>query len=149
MPIDRGARAATPMSKYRTENPDFNPNLLLDTMKEWLGVRTDCRLAQRLAVGGPSISKLRHGRVPVSADLLVSMHEETGLSIRELRLLAGDLRWHTGKSAPTMLPAQVPRMLSDHARLCAEMARVRKRVSSGVALRIAAGTPGMHDALYG
>jgi len=118
------------MLKNQKEHPDFNPDHLIDTVKEWLGERTDCSLAQRLCVGKSTISKLRHCSVRVSSELLIGMHEETGLSIRELRMLGGDFRLHTGKTAQMVPPASVWQLLSDPARVCAEMARTRKRIAA-------------------
>ena len=40
----------------------------------------------------PVISKIRHKILPVGPNLLIRMHEETGLSIRDLRALMGDNR---------------------------------------------------------
>ena len=36
--------------------------------------------------------KIRHGHLPVGASLLIRMHEETNISIAELRKLMGDRR---------------------------------------------------------
>ena len=45
-----------------------------------------------MEVAPPVISKIRHGRLPVGASLLIRMHEETGMNIGELRDLMGDRR---------------------------------------------------------
>lgn len=40
----------------------------------------------------PAISDVRHRRIPIGACMLVRIHEETGLNIKELRKLIGDKR---------------------------------------------------------
>lgn len=59
----------------------------------------DRQLAKRLSVQRSQICKVRKRRVPVASSLLISMHEETGLSLRQLRALMGDYRAHTRPSA--------------------------------------------------
>lgn len=92
------------MNNTQNEHELFNPDTLLDTIKQRLGNKTDAALARRLVVAPSLISKIRHRRQIVSAEVLISMHEETGLSLRDLRLLHGDFRVHTGISAQSILP---------------------------------------------
>lgn len=70
----------------------YDPNRLLDALVEKLHLKNDAALCRRLEVAPPVISKIRHGRLPVGASMLIRMHEETGLTIRELRDLMGDRR---------------------------------------------------------
>lgn len=70
----------------------YDPNRLLDTLIERLNLKNDAALSRTLGVAPPVISKIRHGRLPVGASMLIRMHEETGLNIRELRELMGDRR---------------------------------------------------------
>lgn len=70
----------------------YDPNRLLDALVEKLNLKNDAALCRRLEVAPPVISKIRHGRLPVGASMLIRMHEETGLTIRELRDLMGDRR---------------------------------------------------------
>jgi transcriptional regulator with XRE-family HTH domain len=55
-------------------------------------LKNDAALSRLLSVAPPVISKIRHGRLPVGASLLIRMHEETDISISELRELMGDRR---------------------------------------------------------
>jgi hypothetical protein len=81
------------MSEHDTsENLNFNPNNLLNTIIERLKLKNDAALSRMLEVAPPVISKIRHGRLPVGASLLIRMHEETGMNISELRELMGDRR---------------------------------------------------------
>lgn len=70
----------------------YDPNRLLDTLIERLNLKNDAALSRTLGVAPPVISKIRHGRLPVGASMLIRMHEETGLNIKELRELMGDRR---------------------------------------------------------
>ena len=80
-------------------NPHYSPEILLDTVMRVLGLRYDRHLAQRLGVQPPQICKIRKRRLLVTPAILISMHEETGLGLRELRALMGDYREHTRPSA--------------------------------------------------
>jgi hypothetical protein len=81
------------MSEHDTsEKLNFNPNNLLDRIIERMKLKNDAALSRMLEVAPPVISKIRHGRLPVGASLLIRMHEETGMTIAELRELMGDRR---------------------------------------------------------
>lgn len=73
-------------------NDTFNPNHLLNTIVERMKLKNDAALSRLLHVAPPVVSKIRHARLPVGASLLIRMHEETNISIRELRELMGDRR---------------------------------------------------------
>lgn len=81
------------------DNPHYDPASLLNTVMRLLCAKNDRQLATRLGVQPPQICKIRKRRVPVTPALLICMHEETGLSLRELRTLMGDYRENTGPSA--------------------------------------------------
>ncbi|MEC4722074.1 hypothetical protein RY831_23170 [Noviherbaspirillum sp. CPCC 100848] len=70
----------------------YDPNRLLDRVRETLKLSNDAALARTLQILPPVLSKIRHRRTPVSASLLIRIHEETNLSIAELRALLGDRR---------------------------------------------------------
>lgn len=70
----------------------YDPDRLLDAVIERLNMKNDAALAHALEVDPPVISKIRHGRLPVGASLLIRMHDVTGLSIADLRMLMGDRR---------------------------------------------------------
>jgi len=80
-------------------NPHYAPANLLNVLQQMLGSKNDRQLADRLGVLPSQICKIRKSRSIVSSALLISMQEETGLSILELRGLMGDYREHTGLSA--------------------------------------------------
>lgn len=90
----------------------YNPNHLLDTLRERMKLKNDAALSRALEVAPPVISKIRHRTLPVGASLLIRMHEVTQMSIRELRDLMGDRRTKyrlsdaQGKPKPAMDQAQ-------------------------------------------
>ena len=57
-----------------TEQFDYDPNRLLDTLIEKLRLKNDAALSRALEVAPPVISKIRHRRLPVGASLLIRMH---------------------------------------------------------------------------
>jgi hypothetical protein len=70
----------------------YSPANLLDALIEHLNLKNDAALARTLEVAPPLISKLRHQALPVGGAILIRMHEVSGLSISELRILMGDRR---------------------------------------------------------
>jgi hypothetical protein len=70
----------------------YDPNRLLDTLRDRMKLKNDAALSRALEVAPPVISKIRHRSLPVGASLLIRMHEVTELSIRDLRDLMGDRR---------------------------------------------------------
>lgn len=74
------------------EGIGLNPNALLDALIAELRLKNDAALCRKLDVAQSVISKVRHHRVPVTASLLIKMHDVTGRSVRELRGLMDDHR---------------------------------------------------------
>lgn len=69
-------------------NSHIGNNDLLDAVMAKLDLKNDAALARTLDVAPPVISKIRHGRLPVGATLLIRMHEVTDIAIRELKAIA-------------------------------------------------------------
>ncbi len=70
----------------------YDPDQLLASLIGRLNLKNDAALSRALEVSPPVISKIRHRRLPVTASLLIRMHEVSALSIAELRQLMGDRR---------------------------------------------------------
>lgn len=70
----------------------YNPNRLIDALLGKTQLRNDVALARMLEVAPSVIAKVRHHRLPVGASLLMRMHDLTGISVRDLRVLMGDRR---------------------------------------------------------
>ena len=60
-------------------------NQLLDVVMQNLNLKNDAALCRVLEVAPPVVSKLRHGSLHIGPSMLIRMHEETGLSIREMK----------------------------------------------------------------
>lgn len=74
------------MKSLRT-SAQSDPNPLLDLVKKELLLKNDAALCRTLQCAPPIISKIRNRKLPISSWLLISMHEETGISIRDLKNL--------------------------------------------------------------
>ena len=70
----------------------YNPNKLFDHLIEKFSLKNDAALARHLGLAPPVVSKIRHHHLPVSAAVLIRIHEVTDISIRDLRYLMGDRR---------------------------------------------------------
>lgn len=77
----------TAITPYRSLDNAAGNNELLDTLLA-KGPKNDAALARALEVAPPVISKIRHGRLPIGASLLIRMHEVFDVSIRELKRIA-------------------------------------------------------------
>jgi hypothetical protein len=71
------------------DNPSYDPNRLLDFVIDKLNLKYDSALARRLELAPQVLSKLRHRRLPIGPTMIIRIHEETGLSIAEIRHLYG------------------------------------------------------------
>jgi len=61
---------------------------LFDHLKDRFGLRNDRELARELGVQSGYVSRVRHGHLPVSASLMLGIHDVFGLEIREIKALA-------------------------------------------------------------
>lgn len=66
--------------------PGYDPNKLLDTLRTVLGVQTDYALAMRMEVPPMMISKIRNLHSPVTASVLLRMHDVSGVAVNMLRI---------------------------------------------------------------
>jgi hypothetical protein len=91
--IDKLHIVSLGMSLQQRRRPkSYDPNFLIDALIDELNLKSDSELSDALELPPPVIFKIRYGRLPVGASLLVRMHEVSALSIRELRDLMGDRR---------------------------------------------------------
>lgn len=70
----------------------YDPNRLLDALKDLLKLDSDVALSRVLDVPPPLISQIRHRGYPVGPSILIRMHDVSMLSVRELREIMGDRR---------------------------------------------------------
>lgn len=78
---------------------EYNPDRLLDALREQFSVESDAALCRLLGVRPAVLSLIRNRKRSVGACLMVRMHELSGLKVAELRKLLGDRRqkFRTGK----------------------------------------------------
>lgn len=67
--------------------PCPDANKLLDAVIEIMDLKNDAALCRVLDVHPPVISKIRHRQIPVGPVMLIRIHEESGISIRDLKSL--------------------------------------------------------------
>ncbi len=60
-------------------------NKLLDVVISSLSLKNDASLSRVLGVSPVVISKLRHGKLYIGPSMLIRIHEETGMSVREMK----------------------------------------------------------------
>ena len=76
------------MERARKAEPvSFVSNKLLDTLIAHMQLKNDAHLSRRLGVPPPVVSQMRHRKLTVGATMLLRMHEESGLSIADLKEL--------------------------------------------------------------
>ena len=61
------------------------PHYLLDYLLKTYKIRNDADLAKRLGVRPPHISKIRNRRMKMGAGLIIEIHEEFEISIKEVK----------------------------------------------------------------
>ena len=107
--LQQPASTATPNRKGRPpdhplERAGYDPARLLDALRDRMQLESDAALSRVLGVRSNVICRIRHRQRPIVEDLLVRMHEESGLSLQELRLLMGDRRDEFSTSAAHLVP---------------------------------------------
>ncbi len=60
---------------------------LLDALLERYQLKNDAALSRRMEIAPSRLSKMRNGKQPVTADLLLRIHETFGMPFSELRIL--------------------------------------------------------------
>lgn len=69
---------------------DVPPADVLDWARWSLQLKSDAALAGRLAVAPPTLSKIRHGVLPLGPGLMVRLLEATGAHLQDLPTLIED-----------------------------------------------------------
>jgi transcriptional regulator with XRE-family HTH domain len=79
-----------PSPLYELES--YDPVPLLNAISQAISVKSDNALAKALGITQGAMSKIRNKHKPISAEVLLRMHDISGLSIRYMRTLMGDHR---------------------------------------------------------
>ena len=69
--------------------PTYDPVALLDFLRDKLPARNDSDVARKLGTYSALISKVRNKKHPLSAAMLLRIHDVTGIGIKELKEAAG------------------------------------------------------------
>lgn len=67
----------------------YTPENVLDLVIDRMGLKNDAALARLLVVAPPLVSKIRSHRSILTDAVLIRIHEESGLSIKELKAAMG------------------------------------------------------------
>jgi hypothetical protein len=62
-------------------------NKFVDALVSELNLKNDAALARLIAVKPSAISKIRHGRLNASAEVILALHEKAGMKIKRIREL--------------------------------------------------------------
>jgi hypothetical protein len=74
------------------EYGSYDPNHLIDSVLDRMGLADDDALADALRVHPSVIAEIRDMRTLVNAPILLQLHELTGISVIGLRNIMGDRR---------------------------------------------------------
>lgn len=66
-------------------NPEYDPNALFDYLRKRTGTKNDRQLCALLSVHPSEISKTRNKQKGISADLLLHIHDATGMPIKKMK----------------------------------------------------------------
>jgi hypothetical protein len=80
------------MKARLTRTATYDPNALLDALKDLMKLKNDAALSLALDIQPPVLSKIRHYRMPVSGAVLLRMHEASSVSVTDLQAMMGDRR---------------------------------------------------------
>ena len=151
------AAASTPRLRNWNTRPAHVSCRLLDTLLAKLDLKNDAALARRLEVVAPTISRIRQGRIEVSAAVILRMHEVSGLAVSELRELIQPI---PVDPRPPIQPEKnsrriyfTPEMQQEKLRLLGQIAAERggqcladRYAGSHIPLRFTCGKHGIFDA---
>ncbi|MGV8892465.1 MAG: helix-turn-helix domain-containing protein [Burkholderiaceae bacterium] len=66
-----------------------NQEVILHITRTKLNLKNDAEFSRAIGIPPSAISKLRHGKAPMSAALIIALHEKTDISIAELKRITG------------------------------------------------------------
>lgn len=79
---------------------DLPPADVLDWARWSLHLKSDAALAGLLAVAPPTLSKIRHGALPLGPGLMVRVLEATGARLQDLPTLMDDTAFQWRRPCP-------------------------------------------------
>lgn len=70
-------------------NQGYDQSRLLDELLHRKALKNDAALCRLLKLAPPLISKVRHGKIKISGDVMIRIHETFGIAFPEMRQLLG------------------------------------------------------------
>lgn len=77
----------------RLKSPSYTPNRLINRVAAMLELERDAHLARVLNVYPSDLSRMRSRQRFIDAEMMIRIHDVTGLSIEEIRELMGGDEW--------------------------------------------------------
>lgn len=77
-----------PMIDKRDDMTNASGANLIDGVIAALELKNDAALARAAQIAPPILSKVRNGRLPITASVLLRLHDATGIPVAELRGMA-------------------------------------------------------------
>jgi plasmid maintenance system antidote protein VapI len=74
----------------RLKSPTYTPNRLINKVAEMLELERDSHLANALGVYPSDLCRMRRRQRYIDAEMILRIHDVTGLTIAEIRELMGD-----------------------------------------------------------
>jgi hypothetical protein len=68
------------------QDPNYDPNGFIDWLiADVYKVKNDAALAHKIGISPVVISKIRHRKLVVGASMLIDIHEDTGMRVRDIK----------------------------------------------------------------
>lgn len=87
VPVTSKRRSATILEQTRARQA----SALFERVTSHMNWKSDAALCKATGISASAISKARNGLLPVGAGMLIRLHEETGIPIRELKAFLSPL----------------------------------------------------------
>ena len=75
--------------KDKNNSRGYDQSRLLDALLNLKALKNDAALCRLLKLPAPLISKVRHGRIKISGEVMIRIHETFGMTFIEMRALLG------------------------------------------------------------
>jgi len=78
------------VSMMTSRSRPYKPHALFDYLHEACELKSDAELSRALGVAPATVSRIRSGVYKVTADIILTIHKQTGLSVEEIESLIGE-----------------------------------------------------------
>lgn len=77
-------------SMMTSRSKPYKPHALFDYLHQACELKSDAELSRALGVAPATVSRIRSGVYKVTADIILTIHKQTGLSVEEIESFIGD-----------------------------------------------------------